>query len=445
MPDILVTPPIRTPLISSNGDTTAGSAPDSNSVIRTTRDWWLYWNRLGAQANSNAKLVTQGTHADRPTATDSPDGALYVETDRGAIYQARNGVWQYLAGTMWGTVTPDQRPTDLGVNDGGFDFRGTDDAREFIWSQTQWIEVTEVRYGTHAGRPNPVDVANGALYVEFDRGGAIYQNQNNVWKYLAGTMWGTLVPDQRPTDLGVDDAGFDFRTTDSNTANAPREFMWSQSQWIEITGALYGTHAARPAANAATPSRTFYVETDRGNVIYQNQGNVWKYLAGTMLGTISPDQRPTDLGANDTGFRFEATDALRTFRWTGSAWTETTPASNTVQLAYLTTALTLTTSAQNIPGCSLTLAKAGTYLVVAVYDLVCANDATSYLIGGMVGQTQVAVFLTPSATGRATVSQQFLVNASAGFTAQLTAWKSGGTGTSTADVRSSISALWVSP
>jgi hypothetical protein len=240
MPDILVIPPIRTPLTSSNGDATPGSAPDSSSVTRTTRDWWLYWNRLGAQANSNAKLVSQGTHADRPAATDSPDGALYVETDRGAIYQARNGVWQYLAGTMWGTLSPDQRPTDLGVNDGGFDFRGTDDAREFIWSQSQWIEVTEVRYGTHAGRPNPLDVVNGALYVEFDRGGAIYQNQNNVWKYLAGTMWGTLSPDQRPTDLGVDDAGFDFRATDQQ-----REFIWSQTVWVEttpVTGALNLTH-----------------------------------------------------------------------------------------------------------------------------------------------------------------------------------------------------------
>jgi hypothetical protein len=230
MPDILITPPIRTPLTSSDTDAIVGTAPDSSGVTRTTRDWWLYWNRLGDQANANAKLVSQGTHADRPTATDSPDGALYVESDRGTIYQNQNGVWRYVAGTMWGTVTPDQRPTDLGVNDGGFDFRGTDDAREFIWSQTQWIEVTEVRYGTHAGRPNPLDVANGALYVEFDRGGVIYQNQNNVWKYLAGTMWGTVSPDQRPTDLGVNDGGFDFRGTDQQ-----REFIWSQTAWIDVT------------------------------------------------------------------------------------------------------------------------------------------------------------------------------------------------------------------
>jgi hypothetical protein len=81
---------------------------------------------------------------------------------------------------------------------------------------------------------------NGALYVEFDRGGVIYQNQNNVWKYLAGTMWGTLSPDQRPTDLGVNDGGFDFRATDQQ-----REFIWSQTAWVEVTpvtGAVNLTH-----------------------------------------------------------------------------------------------------------------------------------------------------------------------------------------------------------
>jgi hypothetical protein len=262
MRDILITPPIRTPLTSSDGDAPAGTAPDSSSVTRTTRDWWLYWNRLGDQANANAKLVSQGTHADRPTATDSPDGALYVESDRGAIYQNQNGVWRYVAGTMWGTVTPDQRPTDLGVNDGGFDFRGTDDAREFIWSQTQWIEVTEVRYGTHAGRPNPLDVANGALYVEFDRGGVIYQNQNNVWKYLAGTMFGTLSPDQRPTDLGVNDGGFDFRTS----VAPPREFIWSQTAWVETTPPVPATQSVVTASRAL-------------GGIYQNTGTTPRYAS----------------------------------------------------------------------------------------------------------------------------------------------------------------------
>jgi hypothetical protein len=171
-----------------------------------------------------------GPHANTPTPDEMPDGALYVESDRGVIYSNQNGVWQYVAGTMWGTLSPDQRPVDLGVNDAGFDFRATDVAREWLWSQSEWIEVTEVQYGIHAARPNPSTIVAGSLYVESDRGGVIYQVQAEIWTYLAGTMFGTLSPDQRPTDLGADDGGFTFRGTDQQ-----REFIWSQTAWIEVT------------------------------------------------------------------------------------------------------------------------------------------------------------------------------------------------------------------
>ena len=186
-----------------------------------------------------------GSHADRPDPSNTQNGAIYVEIERGSIYQNWNGVWEFITGTMWGTLNPDQRPTDLGVNDGGFDYRTTDDpAREFIWSQTEWIEATPVRYGTHAARLAVIvaQVIDQLLWVETDRG-AIYQLQNGTtWQYLAGTMWGTMVPDQRPTDLGTHDAGFDFRSTDA----PPREFIWSQTAWVEttsITGAVNLTHA----------------------------------------------------------------------------------------------------------------------------------------------------------------------------------------------------------
>jgi hypothetical protein len=89
-----------------------------------------------------ASSTAFGPHANRPAPDEMSDGALYVEIDRGVIYSNQNGVWQYVAGTMFGTLSPDQRPTDLGADDGGFTFRGTDQQREFIWSQTAWIEVT---------------------------------------------------------------------------------------------------------------------------------------------------------------------------------------------------------------------------------------------------------------------------------------------------------------
>jgi hypothetical protein len=43
---------------------------------------------------------------------------------------------------MWGTLSPDQRPTDLGANDAGFVYRGTDVQRTYVWSGTVWIETT---------------------------------------------------------------------------------------------------------------------------------------------------------------------------------------------------------------------------------------------------------------------------------------------------------------
>jgi hypothetical protein len=59
----------------------------------------------------------------------------------------------------------------------------------------------------------------------------MFQNQLGHWVYIAGTMWGTLSPDQRPTDLGIYDAGFTFRST----VAPPREFIWNQTAWVETT------------------------------------------------------------------------------------------------------------------------------------------------------------------------------------------------------------------
>ena len=188
--------------------------------------------------------TTYGAHADRPDPGSVADGTVYIEFDRGSVYQNQDGVWQYITGTMWATLSPDLRPTDLGTHDGGFDFRTTDDpAREFIWSQTEWIEATPVRFGTHAQRLAVVvaDVIDQMIWVETDRSNVIYQLQSGVWWFLAGTMWGTLSPDHRPSDLGVHDAGFDYRGTDQQ-----REFIWSQTAWVEttsISGAANLTHA----------------------------------------------------------------------------------------------------------------------------------------------------------------------------------------------------------
>jgi hypothetical protein len=279
--------------------------------------------------------ATQGTHATRPDAAGAnvPDGALYTESDRTVLYYAAGGQWYYLAGEMYGTLKPDQRPTDLGVNDAGFFFRATDNdpqysGREFGWSGGNWIEVTPALWGAHSARLalTIADQINGELYVEADRSGVIYQLQGSTWHFLAGAMYGTLSPDQRPAGLGPNDAGFTFRTTDTAANYRAREFIWSGGEWVETTRATFGGHTDRlaiPIVNIA--SGEIYAEADRSGVIYQLQGSAWHFLAGTMWGTVSPDARPTDLGTNDAGFTFRGTDQQRQFIWSGTAWVETTP------------------------------------------------------------------------------------------------------------------------
>ena len=194
------------------------------------------------------------------------------------------------------------------------------------------LQASTTIEGTHANRPDPSTVPDGSIYVEFDRG-VLYCNENGVWQYIAGTMYALLNPDQRPTDLGPNDAGFEFRSIDSDPNYAPRQFLWSQTEWVETTMVLYGTHAARPPADEQTPPRTIYVESDRG-AIYQHQAAVWQYLAGTMWGTLVPDQRPTDLGTHDAGFDFRGTDQQREFIWSQTAWVETTSISGAANLTH---------------------------------------------------------------------------------------------------------------
>ena len=95
MPPV-ITPPIRTSLLTANGEPFSSV---QDGAIQTTREWWMYWRKLGDQINQNAKLVSEGPHASRPIAESMPDGALYVESDRNVIYQNQGGEWQYIAGT----------------------------------------------------------------------------------------------------------------------------------------------------------------------------------------------------------------------------------------------------------------------------------------------------------------------------------------------------------
>jgi hypothetical protein len=215
---------------------------------------------------------------------------------------------------------------------------------------------------------------------------------------------------------------------------------------------IYGTHAERVSRPVPSEAGMLFIETDRGNVMYQNQGGAWRYLSGTMLGTLTPDYRPADLGPNDVGFDFVATDQQREFFWSGSVWKETTPA-NDVQIAPGTGTLTMTTTLQDMAGCTLTLAMAGRYLITGVFGFqtLGAGDAGQVLKGGLMtdgtAQSSQAFVIGGTANDGATAALQWLYAApAAGKTVKLQAGKSGGTGTSVVyNANSMISAVWISP
>jgi hypothetical protein len=321
---------------------------------------------------------------------------------------------------------------------------------QLLLQQLQNVNI--VNYGSVADISSITGLPDGALYVDQNGGQVLYQLQNGEWHYVAGTMWGTLNPDQRPKNLGIPDAGFTYRTIDSDPAYGGRTFVWSQSEWVETTLVMYGTHAARPPADEKTMPRTLYVETDRGNVIYQREGTAWVYVAGSMWGTVSPaDQRPTDLGANDKGFDFRDSNnaPFQEFIWTGTAWSQISfplTAANSAQQAFASAAVTLTTVNQPVPGCSLTLARAGSYFISAIFDFAPVNDAGAVLLGSIPGYTPFAVaMVADTGTFRFTVAQNWVIAATAGQVIALQAYKTSGAGSSVVTTQTNITALWVSP
>lgn len=402
--DKIVTPPIRTALVEENGRREPNAKTPS-------RDWWLHWNSITLRANQNAADIDK---------IETNVAGLRPDID--ALRQKLNGLAQEL--------------DDLDV------------------------EVSRMlRSGTHAARLATAADPIGALWMETDRSDVIYQAQPSgspVWAYIAGTMYGTLSPDQRPADLVASDAGFEFRSTDTDPVYGGRHFIWSEALWVEVTPARWGTHAARVAATPH-PAGILWMETDRGNVVYQSHGvsgaAAWVYAVGTMWGTLSPDGRPSDLGGNDAGFLFETTDTLELYRWGGSAWENRTPA-NALQSATATTTLTLATFAQDIPGATLTLARPGVYLILGTFDfLMLGLDDSAICLGQLLvaGALQLGVATFHGSANainmRATVFQQWLYQAAtSGQVLQLQAYKTAGTGTTNVQQNhTKLSALWVRP
>lgn len=84
-----------------------------------------------------------------------------------------------------------------------------------------------------------------------------------------------------------------------------------------------GTHAVRIATPASgVPAGSFFVESDRNQLLYQAVAGVWTYIAGTYRRTQSQlSALAATLGTGDTGLLVEVTDYAHVLRWSGTAWT----------------------------------------------------------------------------------------------------------------------------
>lgn len=140
----------------------------------------------------------------------------------------------------------------------------------------------------------------------------------------------------------------------------------------------------------------------------------------------------------------EAITALQVANGTGNV---------SAQLAYATSALTLTSSYSDIPGCTLTLPGAGSYLITASFQFIGsgAGDDNEYALGTLMAngvlRTQFVIFAQLVLSGvpqAANVFQQWIYTSAGSEIVKLRALKGGGTGVSTAGATSSIMALRLS-
>lgn len=140
---------------------------------------------------------------------------------------------------------------------------------------------------------------------------------NLLWQHL-GQIDDTLakeptIPEDQFTELLT-------RTLPSQTLNV-NTIRTLIATRVEL---IADTHALRPAPVNANQ---LFWETDRQHLFYtaaSGSGFVWTVMPlGEMRGTLSPDQKPSDLGTADEGFRFFSTDFFRSYRWTGAAWLDT--------------------------------------------------------------------------------------------------------------------------
>jgi hypothetical protein len=155
----------------------------------------------------------------------------------------------------------------------------------------------------------------------------------------------------------------------------------------------------------------------------------------------------------DEGTLYYETDLGLLYVTAGSPerqWVYITPSD--VQAAYCGTLLILTTTPTDVPDCSLTLTRAGVYLVTAAFQMAGsgAGDDGEALLGYLMAdgslQAQTTYFVAVAgASGGCSAQTWIHTAADPGEVVKLQAEKSGGSGGSFVAENTSIVAQWIRP
>lgn len=132
-----------------------------------------------------------------------------------------------------------------------------------------------------------------------------------------------------PSDLLPEEPEF-LRILNSRLQSLAEETETKPETVTAVSGSSFsGSHKNRlqQFLPEKLPIGTMYFETDRTlyYIVVSDPANpqkqIWRYVAGQMRGTLSPNQKPTDLNdEGDVGMLFFATDFAHLYRWNGTAW-----------------------------------------------------------------------------------------------------------------------------
>lgn len=226
-------------------------------------------------------------------------------------------------------------------------------------------------------------------------------------------------------------------------------------QLITVLNDRFRELSAGSATTADSPQE--YKTNDNG-LTYRLRDGRWIYASGVILDLLA--KRPANFDASDAGALFLASDTYQTYRWSGVAWVEVTPA-NDVQIAYASGSITFTgTTVLDVTGATLTLNRAGRYLIIGVFGFLgVAADFGTYLLGVLstdgTDQAQKAYWYQPgvsvptSFSTAVSASESWIYTApTAGKIVKLRGVKGATGGGNTSSIitpHTSITAIWIGP